>query len=287
MKQNIIIAIYQIVKTLYYLIMIEEVEKKSNKRKNGDANASSTNSENKSKKKKVVSKRLIKFNTIQSSVAEACDMSINDYSAIEKLVWQYFQQHMITVSSKGKKVQTLNESFLETFMSEISRDRYFLNSKLCSVNQNVENSLYELQTKLLGEAQLLMTPFINYILTNFPNYHYECNLLLSTPSAKAELNKHLDFVGKDLDTCFTVIVPINGSCNIILYDEHESENFQEYQIKCGQYLKFDGQRSYCAGMNQSKIYQFQLQLLFAKRESDLPPFVAISPVVETNSSVTK
>jgi len=68
-------------------------------------------------------------------------------------------------------------------------------------------------------------------------------------------------------------------CNIILYDAHHHSVVEEFQMKCGQFLKFDGQRAHCGGANQSKIYQFWIQLLFAKRKSDLPPFDVVSPVV--------
>ncbi len=114
------------------------------------------------------------------------------------------------------------------------------------------------------------------MLFNFPCYFYNCSLLLSTPFAPIQKKIHVDFVAENLDVCFTCIISINMSANFLLFDKEG--NSQEYNVACGKYLRFNGQRPHCGGRNDSNCFQFRIQILFAKRKEHLPPFDTFGPV---------
>lgn len=57
---------------------------------------------------------------------------------------------------------------------------------------------------------------------------------------------------------------------MLLYDK--TGNPEEYVIPCGKYLRFHGERQHRGGENKTGKFQFIIQILFAKRQEDLPPF---------------
>ena len=58
-----------------------------------------------------------------------------------------------------------------------------------------------------------------------------------------------------------------------------------FSARAGHYIKFDGERIHAGGANHLKETQFRVQLLFAMREMDMPPFDSVATYVLDNSKI--